>query len=482
MNGYVRVGLLLAACWTGQAATAQAAFEVTPCPAAVDATECGYVNVPADHAVPDGEQFRLFVSVVRGGEAKAPDPVFFLTGGPGEVSGPYAAVGQGRLYGDRDFVTFDQRGVGLSDPALTCRAYDAFLETPPVAFGEREAQRQLDVLKGCGEALSEQVDLSLFTATQSAADVEHIRKALGYGAINLVGGSYGTRLAQEVMRGFPNALRAVVLDSVIPPQLDRSVNTVASADVALTRFFGACEADGACDAAHPELEATYARLYVRLERRPLTYIFRKDDATLDGDTLQSLVLLSLYSPVMIAELPNLIADLGAGSVALLNGSTALGAAEVLSAGALTWPTFFAVECRGEVAFSSPERLRAAYRTHPRFEQSLGVAVGISSPKIFELCAAWGLTEPSAAENEPLQSDVPTLLVAGYFDPVTPPENLTLAAAGLSRAYVYTFPDQAHAASLISPCVLGVVQAFITTPEVAPDARCAEGARPVLTPE
>ena len=482
MNRRFWAGLFLAGCWTVQVATAQAGFEVTPCPAAVDATECGFVTVPADHAVPDGEQFRLFVSVVRGSEAKAPDPVVFLTGGPGEVSGPYAGLGQGRLYGDRDFVTFDQRGVGLSKPALTCRAYDAFLRSPPVAFDEREAQRQLDVLKGCGKVLTERVDLNLFTTTQSAADVEHIRKALGYGAINLVGGSYGTRLAQEVMRGFPNLLRAVVLDSVIPPQLDRPANTVASADVALTRFFGACEADRACNAAHPELEATYARLYTRLERTPLTYTFRGDRATLDGNTLQSLALLSLYAPVMMAELPNLIADLDAGSVALLDGSAALGAVEALIAGALTWPTFYAVECRGEVAFSSPDKLRAAYRTHPRFEQSLGAAVGISSPKIFELCAAWGLTEPSAAENEPLQSDVPTLLVAGYFDPVTPPENLALAAAGLSRAYVYTFPDQAHAASLISPCALGVVQAFIDNPAVAPDARCAEGARPVLTPE
>ena len=472
LNGPITTCILLV--WACSAA-AQPTFEVTPCPETVDATECGYVEVPADYADPEGEQFRLFVSVVRGSKAKAPDPVFFLTGGPGELSAPYPGfLGKQQLYGDRDFVTFDQRGVGLSEPALTCRAYDAFMASPAVAFDEAEAQRQLSILKGCGKALNKRVDLGLFTTTQSAADVESIRKALGYGEINLFGASYGTRLAQEVMRGYPGALRAVVLDSVIPPQINRPVDTVASADAALTRFFEACKADEACSDAHPDLEATYARLYTTLEQKPLTYTFRGDKAELDGDTLQALVFLSLYSPATIAELPTLISTLDAGSVDRLNNSTALNIAEALTGGVLTWSNFFAVECRGEVAFSDSDDLRAAYKTFPRFEGALGTGIGISSPKIFELCDAWGLTEPSAAENEPLQSDVPTLLLAGYFDPVTPPENLALAAEGLGHAYAYTFPDQAHGAGLSSPCALGMVQAFISDPTDKPDASCYGG--------
>ena len=284
------------------------------------------------------------------------------------------------------------------------------------------------------------------------------------------------------MRGYPGALRAVVLDSVIPPQVNRPVDTVASADAALTRFFEACKEDEACSDAHPDLEATYARLYTSLEQTPLSYTFRGEEAELDGDTLQSLVFLSLYSPATIAELATLISTLDAGSVDRLNNSTALKIAEALTGGVLTWSNFFAVECRGEVAFSDPDDVRAAYETFPRFEGTLGTTVGISSPKIFELCDAWGLTEPSAAENDPLQSGVPTLLLAGYFDPVTPPENLALAAEGLSHAYAYTFPDQAHAASFNSPCALEVVQAFIDDPTSEPDASCAEAAQPVLIPE
>lgn len=480
-NGSATACILLSL-WACSAA-AQPTFEVTPCPETVDATECGYVKVPSDHADPGGEQFRLFVSVVRGSETKAPDPVVFLTGGPGELSAPYPGLlGKQQLYGDRDFLTFDQRGVGLSEPAPTCRAYDAFLKTPPVVFDEAEAQRQLNILKGCGEALNRRVDLGLFTTTQSAADVEDIRQALGYGAINLIGGSYGTRLAQEVMRGYPDMLRAVVLDSVIPPQINRPVDTVASAHTALVRFFEACKKDKACSKTHPDLEATYARLYTALEQTPLAYTFRGDKAELDGDTLQALVFLSLYTPVTIAELSTLISTLDVGEVARLDDSTVLKIVEALAGGSVNFMNFFAVECRGEVAFSDPDDLRAAYKTFPRFEGTLGTGVGISSPKIFELCDAWGLTEPSAAENELLRSDVPTLLLAGYFDPVTPPENLVLAAEGLSHAYAYTFPDQAHGAGLSSPCALGMVQAFIGDPTNEPDAGCIEGARPVLTSE
>lgn len=387
MKKWLSTSVLLTGLCIAQAAAARAAFEAALCPETVEATKCGYVSVPADHADPKGKQFRLFVSVVRGSETKASDPVFFLTGGPGESSAPYASLGQQRLYGDRDFVTFDQRGVGLSDPALTCKAYDTLLATPPVAFDEAEAQRQLSVLKGCGETLNKRVDLGLFTTTQSAADVESIRKALGYEAINLVGASYGTRLAQEVMRGYPDALRAVVLDSVIPPQVNRPVGTVASADGALTRFFDACTADRACGDAYPDLEAIYARLYTSLERTPLTYTFRDDEAELDGDTFQSLVFLSLYSPVTIAELSTLISTLDAGDVTQLNDSTVLKLSEALVGGALTLSNFFAVECQGEVAFSDPDDLRAAYKTFPRFEGTLGTGVGISSPKVFELCDA-----------------------------------------------------------------------------------------------
>lgn len=475
------ISLFLAGCGAAQEPTSQ--FEAVACPEEVEATECGYVSVPADHTEPGGDPFRLFVSIVRGSEAKATEPIFFLTGGPGELSAPFPGLlGAKQRYGDRDFVTFDQRGVGFSEPALNCEAYDAFLTEPATTSDEALAQQQLEILEGCGETLGEQHDLSLFTTTRSAADVDVIRQALGYETVDLVGVSYGTRLAQEVMRANPESLRAVVLDSVVPPQVNRPVDTVASTDAALERFFTACAEDDVCNASFPNLEDTYVQVYDQLEQTPLSYTFQGESAELDSDTLQAAIFQSLYSPSAIAQLATIIGALGTGDVTPFENSDVLLAINTLAGGAVTWPLFFATECRGEVAFSDVDDLRAAYETYPRWENSMGTIVGISSPKIFELCESWGLTEPSAAENDPISSDVPTLLLAGYLDPVTPPENLALATEGLSRATTVTFPDQAHGASLLSTCAASVVQTFLSDPSSEPDSGCAEGAEPVLMPD
>ena len=488
MNTHLKLSFLpiclLGLCTFAFAAAQTPDFTPEPCPKSVEATKCGYVRVPADHAAPDGKTIQLFVSINQGSEAGAIDPVFFLTGGPGEVSGPYAGLlGASQIYGDRDFITFDQRGAGLSKPALECPAYDAFVSEPTLSFDEAEATRQLGILETCGANLQENnVDLSIFNATQSAADVESIRQALGYNKINLVGGSYGTRLAQEVMRSFPKNLRAVVLDSVIPPPIDRPVNTVASAQRAYDRFMRACRTDRRCQRTYPNLEQVYTRLIARLEKTPLKVNFGGERTDLDGDTLSALVFGSLYFPVTIAELPGLIYKLSNGDVDALENSTVVAIFESLDNGGLTWGDFYAVECRGEIAYSDPAALTRAYETYPQWRSSLGTAVGISSPKMPKLCAAWGLTEPSGKENDPLKSNVPTLLLAGHFDPVTPPENLKLAAQSLSHAYSYIFPDQAHGAGLQSPCALGIVQAFITDPNTAPDSSCIKQAASIFAPK
>ena len=488
MNTYLKPSFLLICllglCTFAFAAAQTSSFTPEPCPKSVEATECGYVRVPADHAARNGKSIELFVSVSRGSKAGAADPVFFLTGGPGEVSGPYAGLlGASQIYGDRDFVTFDQRGAGLSKPALDCPAYDAFVGEPTLSFDEAEATRQLGILETCGANLQEKdVDLSIFNTTQSAADVESIRQALGYGKINLVGISYGTRLAQEVMRGFPKNLRAVVLDSVIPPPIDRPVNTVASAQGAYERFIKACREDKRCNANYPDLEQVYTKLVAELEDSPLKVNFNGKPTDLDGDTLSALVFQSLYFPVTITELPGLIYKLSEGNVDALENSTLIAIFEALENGALTWGDFYAVECRGEIAYSDPAALTRAYEAYPQWRSSLGTAVGVSSPKMPKLCAAWGLTEPSGKENEPLKSNVPTLLLAGHFDPVTPPENLKLAAQGLSHAYSYIFPDQAHAAGLQSSCALGMVQAFIDDPSTAPDSSCIKQATSIFAPQ
>lgn len=450
-------------------------FESTECWENVQASECGYVVVPEDRAEPDGAQVRLAVAIVRSQLPNpSPDPVIFLAGGPGENGLIYAQLAP--LYGNRDFIAFDHRGAGLSEPALECPEYFESLsaadaETEPDALAEAATE----TLIGCGERLaSEGIDLTAYNTAEAAADVNDIRLALGYEQVNLVGISYGTRLAQAVMRDYSDTLRSVVMDSVIPTAIDRVAETPIAANAALERVFEACAQDEACNAAYPDLPAVYAEVITTLNENPIPFTMDVDgesvESPINGDTLQGLIFASLYTAPGVAEIPSLIYAVSEGNTEILESSAAVQFAEAV-AGALSFGLFFATECRSEIAFTTPETLAATYEELPNWENTLGLYPGISSARAFEICAGWGLTEPREGDNDPVTSDVPTLLMAGEFDPVTPPTWLELTAEGLSNAYLYEVPGMAHAASVSDLCALGIVQAFINDPTVEPPTDC-----------
>ena len=204
------------------------AFEPGPCPFDLppgmiegEDVECGFVTVPEDHQNP-GDTLRLAVVVVRDqSENHQPDPVILLSGGPGEktvANALPAAQIFAPYFPNRDFILFDQRGVGLSEPALECPEWIAVLfslldETDPDVF----MKASFDGLMACRDRLvAEGHDLSVYNTQQNAADVDAIRRALGYEQVNLLGGSYGSFLAQEVARQFPESTRSVILAATWP--------------------------------------------------------------------------------------------------------------------------------------------------------------------------------------------------------------------------------------------------------------------------
>jgi len=187
-----------------------------------ETVECGYVIVPEDHRNSSSETIHLATVIFKSqDEQSQPDPLIFLSGGPGEKTVVHAAPladHLGSFNADRDLVFFDQRGVGSSKPALECpefvgALFDILDEPDPGAV-----QRIVyESLTACQERLvADGHNLALYNTAQNAADVEAIRLALGYDQVNLFGGSYGSLLAQAVMRDFPSHIRSVIIDSSVP--------------------------------------------------------------------------------------------------------------------------------------------------------------------------------------------------------------------------------------------------------------------------
>ncbi len=466
--GTVFLTALVASSSLGSAQT-RPTFEKIPCPSGVSATECGFTVVPENRAAKTAKTIKLFTAVVRTKAAnKFPDPLVFLTGGPGEKAAAYTVLAQ--IFPRYDVVIFDQRGVGLSQPVLECPEYNAISSdnSGSAAVGDMAVK----ALVTCGERFKTQgVDLSAYNATESAADVNDLRLALGFNKILLFGVSYGTRLAQEVMRSYPEALRAVVLDSVIPPQVDRAADTPRSLEESLQKVFKACAGDATCNSKYPNLERTLNDLVTKLNAKPAKVMLGGVSSDLDGSGALGLVVGSLYFAQGITELPNLIYALSQERYDVLEGSFVEQFTQAVSDG-ITIGAFFSHECRGEIAFSSIANLRTTYQQFPRWTDAIGNAPSISSERGFAVCQAWGLTTPSGLENTVLVSEVPTLLMAGEFDPVTPSRYLAMASAGLKNATVVEMKGQAHSVSLTNLCGFGIASQFLANSAVKPDVSCA----------
>jgi pimeloyl-ACP methyl ester carboxylesterase len=457
---------------------AECQFEVPP----GRTVECGYLTVPENRSQPDGPTIRLHVAIFRTqNDYPAPDPIVYLAGGPGENS--LKAVPLvfdlrfAPLLTNRDFIMFDQRGVGCSEPALDCPeltqlAYDTIDQHLSV---EESAALRTEAVSKCHDRLvSEGVNLAAYTSAESAADVNDLRRALGYEEWNLFGASYGTKLALTTMRDFPDGIRSVVLDSSYPLQVDLYAETPANATRASAVLFDGCAADVACDSAYPELETVFFEVVEELNETPITVSITNpltaetfENAVVSGDEVIRLLFQSLYSTEIIPFLPRIIYDAHSNSfdlMALILGSF-LANVDFVSMGMQ-----FSVQCGEEVAFSSEEEIAAGVEAYPDIKDFFDTGA-TSGRAMLTICEIWGAKEAAPIENEPVSSDIPTLVLSGEYDPITPPAWGELVAENLDNSFYFEFPGLGHHVSISHECPLRMTLAFIDGPKTRPDASC-----------
>lgn len=444
------------------------------------AAECGYLIVPADYDNSEAGTYEIAVAVFPAtGERTSDVPVIYLEGGPGgnaleglEVSG---GVILAPLNETRDVIVFDQRGVGFSQPELGCPetrelTRELIGQTLPLA---EENELWLDAMQTCRDRLVEDgIDLSLVNSAANAADVDRLRTALGHEQWDLYGSSYGTRLAQNVMRDFPDGVRRVVLDSSYPLELDLFANIPASSERAFRLMLDSCAADSACSEHYPDLEGTLLEAFDRLtvSPEPGTASFDLDgevvDTLMTGERLAWLVFEALYQTSVIPWLPEIISKAAEGNVepANLMLSNSLINDAFASVG-----MYYSTQCADETPFTSQEAVAASIAASPLFAR-LQDSEGTYAEGTFETCAAWDVQPSPPVENEPVRSDIPTLVLAGEYDPITPPSHGMAVAANLSNATFVEFPAVGHGLLLEGDCATSIILAFLDG-EDAPDTSC-----------
>ena len=456
----------------------QPVFESAPCAFPVPSgyqPECGYLIVPENRARADSPLIRLHVAIFRNRSGSVvADPVVHLAGGPGSSSLQVASYmfGQGldAILDQRDFILFDQRGTGSSQPRLDCPERTSIsgtlLETGLSAPGND--QIILDAFRRCRDRLVGQgIDLSAYNSVASAADLNDLRLVLGYEKLNLYAVSYGTRLALTLLRDHPEAVRSAVLDSVYPLQVNLYTALAPNAERAFSVFFAHCAADASCNAAYPDLRGVFYRLVDRLNTAPagaalsvggVEYMVR-----VDGSLLIDVLFVGLYNPAVTASMPKMIYDLDQGNYDILRERLAL---YFDTSSALGMQ--MSVQCAEEIPLNGAEEaFAAAQGVSPQIASFYPASV----QPLFAVCGEWTAVAPDPRENLPVASEIPALILAGDHDPITPPDWGRLAAQNLSHAYFHEFAGHGHWVTRSSPCALSMALAFWNDPTRDPNSLC-----------
>jgi pimeloyl-ACP methyl ester carboxylesterase len=399
-----------------------------------------------------------------------PDPVVCLGTDPtANQLDDHAAIL--RDWGDeilkhRDLIVLNRRGGAHNRPVLDCRQTEAGIGLIPTWNApnrEKGSAQLISALLACkGEFDDRGILLGAYNTVEAAADVNDLRIALGYEEINLYGSFVGSRAALTILRYHPEGIRSAVLESVLPPEVDPHHEQVANVHSAFSRLFADCAADAYCHEAYPNLESTFYATVDALNLHPA--ILRLDYGTtqLSGDSLMDLVYVHMWEGKHISWLPRWIDSAGNGDLAPIEA--AMNA--LVARGSTTSVLAAATICYEEVPFES-------------YDGAVTRATGLPSQLKehfvrrlpFDLCREWQLDQAGAVENTPVMSNVPALILAGRYDPVSVPAWGRLAAANLINSYCYEFPGQGHTVMASSECGLSIALQFLDDPLVEPDTIC-----------
>ncbi len=410
-------------------------------PAAPVAAYCADVTVPEDRTHPEGRRITLKVAVVpTTGEKPDRDAVTFLDGGPGGAAlsdYPLVAGAFAPLRKSRDVLLVDQRGTGGSH-AFKCKQG---AETDTAAR-----------VRACSDAVSASADPRFYTTMDATADLDDVRQRLGYPTLTVVGVSYGTRVAQIYARDYPLAVRALVLDSPVPNALTLGSEHALNLDASLTARFAGCAADAACRTRFGDPMQTLHQLLATLTTHPvdvdiadpITHSARHERVT--RASLAQLVRFYAYSPITSAVLPLTLDEARKGHYEPLLGQLLLVQGDLSTR--LDGPMELSVLCSEDAPLLT--------------ERAEDVRTVLGSGFVKEAkiaCGEWPHAPMPGNFHAPLKGAVPTLILVGEFDPVTPPRYAHDIAQHLSGARVVIMNGQGHSV-MGTGCAPEVVRHFV----------------------
>ena len=399
-----------------------------------DSVLCGKLEVFEDRVRKTGRKIAINIVVYPAtGPDKAPDPIFYIPGGPGSSAtedAPYIAQDLAKLRTRRDLVFVDQRGTGGSNQ-LYCELFDpkdihSYLGhwNPPAA------------VKACREELEKKADLRLYVTSIAMDDLEDVRKALGYAKINLSGGSYGTRAVMTYVKQNESSVRSVLLHGVSPVDQFMPRDFPQHTQRALDGVLDECLANADCGKAFPEIKKNERAVLATLKTGPVEVDVTVDKkplkVKLSRDLAAEAIRYMLYQSGSASRIPLVLSEGAKGNFTPLAEAAIFYRRLIVATGATG--LYLAVTCAEDLPFVKPGEgvnMEDTFLGSYRLRQQR------------EACAEWPRSDVRKDYAKPTRSNIPALIYSGQWDPVTPPEYGDRLSKNLPNSLHIVVPSGGH---------------------------------------
>lgn len=411
--------------------------------------QCARLSVAENRQDSDGKEIELFFAQLPARSREpAADPVVYLAGGPGQSASEsfhliYPVLQL--LNRRRPLWVLDQRGTGRSAPLRCEQPVEEW-----ITLSDEVAVRAAADCRATLEAKG--YDLRWYGTPEAVEDLEQLRLAMGAPQLNLIAGSYGTRVAQEYMRRYPHAVRSAVLDGLVPPGLALGRDHARNLERVLDLVAAHCAERRDCRQRFGDLRSTLAALREQLQLKqqtasvPAPRTGAITQLPIDTDTLAAVVRLFSYGRDSVSLLPLIIDEAADGRPEMLASQAAM-LLEAMIDG-IYHGMQLSVSCSEDIPRLQPDpddRLRL---------------MGDALTHFMKLqCAQWPAKPVAPDFAEPLQVAVPTLLLSGEWDPVTPPAYGETVAEQLPISRHLVVPGHGHIVMRVG-CMPDLVDDFV----------------------
>ena len=460
--------------------TAQSISTPTECEESISidrTVECSTVLVPMDHDNPARDSVVLPMMVVRSAVENTNAPLYLLQGGPGGDTIETFAFLVGKLDSvlpnDRDIYFYEQRGTTDTTPSLDCpEVHQLGITLLPEDLSYSEGvDKYLVAYEQCITRLQQKgIDLRMFNSRQNALDLIYIAEQLGHTQIDLYGVSYGSLLAQHVTRLKPALIRSLVIDGIVPPNQSVDARVYESRHNALEAILSDCENDTTCASAYPNLRQTYADVMADYEANPRMWqLTDPADATVtktarvDHYGLQGWIFSLMYDDQLVRYIPLMLTDLAnerTNTIQFFLGFNVFNdsIAEMM---------YMSTQCSEEPSVPISDYVIPPNNLIPLAEGELENDLRYRQT----LCELSQVTPLDASFNTEFRTDVPTLIVSGRYDPITPAVFGDIVASSVPQATHIVIPNGAHGAMLTNACAADIAKAFWANPSQPLDTSC-----------